>query len=221
MSDAALAQATIEERPLLRGALHLGMAAVAPFMLVSLLLIADSPREYVGGAVYATTLITLYFVSATYHTLAWTGAWRGAMKRIDHAMIFALIAGTYTPFCLLVVGNGWGISLLAVVWSLAGVGMLLKIAWPAAPRSLGVALYLGLGWIGIIAAVPVVSGLGAWGSFALVLGGVLYSAGSIVYALKRPDPFPRVFGYHEVFHSFVIAGSLTHFTLVAAYVFHL
>jgi hemolysin III len=185
------------------------------------MLVADSPREYVGGAIYASTLITLYLASASYHMLPWGAEWRGVMKRIDHSMIFALIAGTYTPFCLLVVSDAWGFSLLSVVWSLAAVGMLVKITWPHAPRWLSVALYLALGWIGIVAAAPVVSGLGAWGSFALVLGGALFSAGSVVYARRWPDPFPRVFGYHEVFHSLVIAASLTHFTLVAAYVFHL
>jgi hemolysin III len=217
---AVIAQA-IEQRPMLRGVLHLGMAATAPFLLVLLMLIADSPREYVGGAIYASTLITLYVSSATYHNVPWRAPWSGVMKRIDHAMIFALIAGTYTPFCLLVIGTAWGISLLSVVWSLAGAGMLLKIGWPNSPRWLGVALYLGLGWLGIIAAAPVISNLSNGATFALVLGGVLYSLGALCYARRWPDPSPRFFGYHEVFHALVIAGSITHFTLVAAYVFDL
>lgn len=213
--------AAIEQRPLLRGALHVAMAIAAPFLLVLLLLVADSPREYVGGAVYASTLILLYLTSASYHTLPWSARWRGIVKRMDHSMIFALIAGTYTPFCLLVVSDAWGIPLLSVVWTLAALGMLLKIVWPAAPRWLGVTLYIALGWVGVVAAVPVVTTLGGWGAATLLAGGLLYTAGSLVYAVRRPDPYPSVFGYHEVFHAFVIAGSITHFALVAAYVFHL
>ena len=206
---------------MLRGALHLAMAIAAPFLLVLLLLVADSPREYVGGAVYASTLILLYLTSASYHTVPWPARWRGVVKRMDHSMIFALIAGTYTPFCLLVVSDAWGIPLLSVVWTLAGLGMLLKIVWPSAPRWLGVTLYVALGWVGVVAAVPVVETLGGWGTATLLAGGMLYTAGSLVYAMRRPDPYPNVFGYHEVFHAFVIAGSITHFTLIAAYVFHL
>jgi hemolysin III len=213
--------AAIEQRPLLRGTLHLAMAIAAPFLLVLLLLIADSPREYVGGAIYASTLIALYVTSASYHLAPWPAMWHGIMKRLDHSMIFVLIAGTYTPFCLLVVGDAWGISLLSVVWALAGVGMLLKIAWPDAPRWLGVGLYLGLGWVGVVAAAPLISNLGFWASMTVLFGGLLYSVGSIAYAMRRPNPFPAVFGYHEVFHTFVIAGSIVHFTLIAAYVFDL
>jgi len=210
-----------EARPLLRGVLHAAMAGMAPFLLVALLLIADSPREYVAGAIYASTLILLYATSATYHTLPWRGVWRGVMKRLDHSMIFGLIAGTYTPFCLLVVGDAWGISLLAVVWSLAGVGMLLKIAWPNAPRWLSVALYLGLGWAGVVAGWPLVTNLGMWGTAVLVFGGALYSVGSVFYAMKWPNPFPRYFGYHEVFHALVSGATIAHFTVVATFVFHL
>jgi hemolysin III len=215
------AGAAVEQRPLLRGVVHAGMAGAAPFLLVALLLIADSPREYVGGAIYASTLILLYVTSASYHTLPWRGAWRGVMKRLDHSMIFGLIAGTYTPFCLLVVGDAWGISLLSVVWSLAGVGMLLKMVWPNAPRGLSVALYLGLGWVGVVAGWPVIENLGMPGALALLLGGVLYSAGSLFYAMKWPNPLPRYFGYHEVFHVLVSVATIAHFTLVATYVFHL
>jgi len=213
--------AAIEQRPLLRGTFHLGMAAAAPFLLVLLMLIADSPREYAGGAIYASTLILLYTTSATYHNVRWRAPWQGVMMRLDHSMIFALIAGTYTPFCLLVVGDAWGISLLSVVWTFAGLGMLTKVAWPRAPRWLSVALYLGLGWVGIVAAWPVVTNLGIPGTLALLAGGTMYTVGAICYAKRWPDPSPRYFGYHEVFHTLVIAGSITHFALVAAHIFHL
>jgi hemolysin III len=216
----AIAKA-IEPRPMLRGTLHLAMAIAAPFLLVTLVLLADSPREHVGGAIYASTLIALYTTSATYHNIPWRRPWRGVMMRLDHSMIFALIAGTYTPFCLLVVGDAWGISLLSVVWSLAGIGMLSKVAWPRAPRWLSVALYLGLGWVGVVACVPLVTNLGAPASLALAVGGIMYSVGAICYARRWPNPSPRFFGYHETFHALVVAGSITHFAVVAAHVFYL
>jgi len=210
---------TPEPRPLLRGTLHLAAAVVAPFLLVALITIADRPREYVSAAVYATTLIALYVTSASYHIAPWPVGWRRIVMRIDHSMVFALIAGTYTPFCLLVVPDAWGIPMLSVVWSLAGAGMLLKILRPSAPRWLGVALYLGLGWIGVVAAAPLVDGMGLGPALVLALGGVLYSIGAVTYGLRWPDPNPRIFGYHEVFHVLVIAGSATHFALIAAHVF--
>jgi hemolysin III len=207
-----------EVRPMLRGALHAGMAAAAPFVLLTMLLIADSPRAYVGAAILGASLCALYTTSASYHLGPWRGWARGLMKRLDHAMIFALIAGTYTPFCLIVLGNAWGISLLSVVWSLAGAGMLLTIAWPHAPRWLGVSLYVALGWIALVAAWEIPQHLTSTELSLLVLGGLLYTAGGIVYALRRPNPSPRYFGFHEVFHALVIAGSLVHVALIAIYI---
>jgi hemolysin III len=205
-------------RPLMRGTLHLAAAIVAPFGLVWLLIIADSPRGYVGAAIFASTLIALYVSSASYHLVPWPGRWHGIAKRLDHAMIFALIAGTYTPFCLIVLDNAWGITMLALVWTFAGAGMLLKIVWPYAPRWLSVGLYLGLGWIGIVPITEVVSRMDIAPLTLLLVGGALYTIGAVVYGLRRPDPFPRVFGFHEVFHVFVIAGSAVHFSVIAAFV---
>lgn len=205
-------------RPLLRGSLHGVMALLAPFALVWLILLADSPRGYVGAAVFAATLVLLYTTSASYHLAPWPARARRVVMRFDHSMIFLLIAGTYTPFCLIVVGDAWGIPLLTVVWTLAGFGVLLKTFWPDSPRWLGVGLYLGLGWIGVIAAWPLVTNLSPTGVALLVAGGISYSVGSIVYARRWPDPNPRLFGYHEVFHAFVVVGSVLHFTLIATYV---
>jgi hemolysin III len=205
-------------RPILRGALHLAVAMLAPAGLVMLLLISDSPRDYVGAAVFATSLCALYTTSASYHLIRWPARPRGIMKRLDHSMIFVLIAGTYTPFCLLVVGQVWGIVMLSVVWSIAGFGVVLKTLWPWAPRWLGVALYLGLGWVGVVAATEVVTHMRGYELAMLLTGGALYSVGSLVYAMRRPDPFPRVFGYHEVFHLLVVGGTAVHFVLIAAFV---
>jgi hemolysin III len=214
----AIAVAHPELRPLMRGTLHLVMAALTPFGLVLLLLIADSPRAYVGASIFAATLVLLYGTSATYHMVPMRLSWKRIVKRIDHAMIFALIAGTYTPFCLIVLGNAWGITMLTLVWSFAGIGMLLKTVWIGAPRWLSVGMYLGLGWLGVIPVVEVVRNMHAGAIATLLAGGLLYTIGAIVYAVKRPNPFPRVFGFHEVFHALVVAGSVVHFALIAVYV---
>jgi hemolysin III len=212
-----------DPRPAMRGTIHLAAALAAPFGLVWLLLIADSPSGYVGASIFAACLMLLYTSSATYHLAPWPRLMRGprgrgVLKRLDHSMIFVLIAGTYTPFCLSVLGLGWGISMLAIVWSLAGAGILMKIAWPYAPRWLGVSLYLALGWIGIIPAAEVIARMDAVAVAMLLAGGLAYSVGGVIYALRRPDPFPRVFGFHEIFHVLVVAGSITHFALVALFV---
>jgi hemolysin III len=157
----------------------------------------------------------LYTTSATYHLAPWPDRLRRIMMRLDHSMIFILIGGTYTPFCLIVVGDTWGIPMLSVVWTLAGLGVIMKSLWPAAPRWLGVGLYLGLGWLGIVAAWPLITNLSPGGIAVLVAGGASYTIGAVVYALRRPDPNPRIFGYHEIFHLFVVAGSALHFSLIA------
>jgi len=206
-----------QRRPLLRGYLHLGAAIAAALGPVLLVLLADSPKAYVGGVIFAISLIALYTVSGIYHSVRWGPRMGAVLKRLDHAMIFVMIAGGYTPFCLFAGSPAWGISLLAVVWSIAGAGVALKIAWPNAPRWLSVALYLGAGWIALVAATKITDWYAIGPLLVLALGGVLYSIGGVIYGLRRPNPFPRVFGYHEVFHTLVIAGSVLHYGVVAAY----
>jgi hemolysin III len=216
--DAVSRKTATDPRPLMRGTMHAVAALLAPFGLVALLLIADSPRHYVGASIFATSMLLLYTTSASYHLAPWSARLRRIMMRVDHSMIFVLIAGTYTPFCLVVLSNAWGIPMLAIIWTLAGAGVLLKVIWPLAPRRLSVGLYLGLGWLGVVAAAPLTAALTDGALAMLLVGGLFYSAGAVVYARRRPNPLPRVFGYHEVFHLFVIAGSTTHFVLIAAYV---
>lgn len=206
-----------EPRPLMRGTLHLVAALLAPVGLVVLLLIADSPRRYVGASIYATSMLLLYASSASYHLVPWPARLRRVMKRIDHSMIFVLIAGTYTPFFLIVLDYSWGIPMLTAVWVLAAGGVLLKVLRPDAPRWLGVGLYIGLGWIGIVPAAQVIPAMPWVALVLLIIGGMLYSGGAVIYGSRRPNPFPRVFGFHEVFHLLVVAGSAIHFVVVAAY----
>ena len=208
----------IAQRPALRGVFHLAAAIAAIAGTVLLVLLASSARAYVGGAVFGASLILLYTTSAAYHRINWSPRLRGIVRRLDHSMIFVLIAGTYTPLSLLMLSTAWWISLLSVVWGIAGAGIILKIAWPHAPKWLSVAFYLTIGWLALVATPQ----LGSWftaGPLALLLlGGLLYTLGGVIYAVRKPNPFPRVFGYHEVFHLLVIAGSVLHYSLVAIYI---
>ncbi len=178
-----------------------------------MLLIAASPRAYVGGAIFGTGLVLLFATSAAYHLLPWPSA-KPVLKRADHVTIFVFIAATYTPFCLMVFSGAWGVPLLIAAWSFAVLGGVLQVWWAEAPRWLGVGLYLGVGWLALVAAWPL-----AHSSPEILLGlvaaGILFSVGSLVYAFRRPDPFPRIFGYHEIFHLFVIAGVVIDYGLIA------
>ncbi len=218
MTDSSALKRDLPQRPLLRGMSHLLAAFAAIAGTVLLLLLADSARAYIGAAIFGASLILLYSTSAAYHRLPWSPRLRGIARRLDHAMIFTLIAGTYTPLGLLVLNTAWWISMLSVVWGLAGAGIILKLAWPDAPRWLSVLMYATIGWLSLLTAPLLVSLLAAGPLALLLLGGVLYTLGGVVYALGKPSPFPRVFGYHEVFHLLVIAGSVTHFSLVEIYV---
>ncbi|HZP26650.1 MAG TPA: hemolysin III family protein [Dehalococcoidia bacterium] len=208
----------LARRPLLRGVPHLAALVAVAVGGAALLLLAQSPRGYVGGAVFVASLLLLYGTSAAYHRITWMPRYRTLMQRLDHSMIFVLIAGTYTPFCLLVLDNGWGISMLSVIWGLAGAGILLKLAWPRAPRWLGISAYVIVGWTALVPALELTIRMAVLPLALIALGGVLYTLGGLVYGLRRPDPWPRVFGYHEVFHTLVIGGSAVHYLVVASYV---
>jgi len=207
----------LAQPPLLRGFLHLGAFAAAVAGIVVMLLLAHSARGYVGAAVFGASLILVYGTSASYHCIPWDERMTGLMRRVDHAMIFVLIVGTYTPFCLMALGNAWGISLLSATAGIAGAGALIRLVWLNTPRWLAVLPYLAAGWIALVAASQILQRLDAAPLGLLLLGGIAYSVGAVAYALKRPDPWPSVFGYHEVFHSFTIMGSASHFFAVAVY----
>ncbi|HEY7724523.1 MAG TPA: hemolysin III family protein [Anaeromyxobacteraceae bacterium] len=204
----------VAEKPLLRGVSHEVAAVVALAGWLALAASAPSSSARLAAHVYGGSLFALFATSAIYHRPSWSPPARARMRRLDHSAIFLLIAGTYTPFCLLLGGSA-GRLLLAVVWSGAALGVLQSLLWVRAPRAVVVAIAVALGW----AVVPVIPSLRAalgTGAIALLLaGGLAYTLGAVTYARRRPDPFPRVFGYHEVFHALVVVAAACHFAVVA------
>jgi hemolysin III len=184
-----------------------------------LLCMAPAGRAVLAAAVYAASLSAVFGVSALYHRVTWAPRGYRWMKRLDHAMIFLLIAGTFTPFGVLVLSGALAAVILTVVWGGAAAGIVLKLAWIDAPRWLSAALYVALGWVGVAAVPELLVRMGWLATGLLVLGGLLYSAGALVYAFRRPDPAPAVFGYHEIFHALVIAAALAQYAVVAFFVF--
>lgn len=156
---------------------------------------------------YGLSMIELYAVSAVYHLRAWQGRGRGIVRALDHANIFILIAGTYTPFCVNVLSGWLGPTVLVLIWTLAAVGVMCSVLTLAMPRWATVALYLGMGWVAVVPSPSLVRVLPLTAVGLLVGGGLLYTTGAIIYARRWPDPLPSVFGFHELFHLFVVAGS--------------
>jgi hemolysin III len=203
------------------GLMHLAGGLLASVGLVMLLATAASAGrmdQLVAFGIFGFSLVALYTASALYHLLPLSPSGVARLRRLDHMSIFLLIAGTYTPFCLLALDGGWRVGLLGLIWGLALCGILLKVLWMDAPRWLSVALYLGMGWVALVAAPAVFRAVPA-GGMAWVLGGALaYSAGALIYGLKRPNPIPGVFGFHELWHLFVMVGSACHFWAVLRYI---
>jgi hemolysin III len=218
LQNPAAAVQAVRVKPRLRGVLHqyaFFVSLASGTLLV--LLAATTTRASVAVAVYAASVSALFGVSALYHRVTWTTLARRRMRRLDHSMIFLLIAGTYTPVGLLVLQGTLATVVLAVVWSGAIAGIVLELAWMRAPRWLGGTVYLALGWVAVVAMPQLFARLGVPGGLLIVSGGLLYTAGAAVYALRRPDPVPTVFGYHEVFHLLVIAGVATHFLAISLF----
>ena len=187
--------------------------------LVWLILRADGdPWRTVGFTIYGMSVILLYSASSLYHGLPVSPRTEEWLRRFDHVAIYLLIAGSYTPMCLITLRGRFGWSLFAVVWAIAFAGMVLKLFFPFLPRVVTTALYLGMGWMGVVAIAPLVHAVPAGGIHWLLIGGVSYTVGAVIYAIGRPDPFPNVFGSHDIFHLFVLAGSVCHFVFVVGYV---
>jgi hemolysin III len=205
-------------KPRLRGVLHQYGFFLSAVLGVALVAAAPDGRATAAAAVYAVSVSALLGTSALYHRVNWARprarAW---MRRLDHSMIFVLIAGTYTPFSLLVLDGALATGILIAVWAGALGGIVLNLVWITAPKWLTASVYVALGWVAVIATPELAAALGVVGVALLFGGGLLYTAGAVVYARRRPDPVPAVFGYHEVFHALVLAAAVAHFAAVAFY----
>jgi len=209
----------LETRPRLRGVSH-QYAFFAALAFGALLVAgASGASERTAAAVFAGSLAAMFGVSALYHRVTWRPRTRRWMRRLDHAAIYLLIAGTYTPFGLLALSGAWQWTVLPIVWGGALAAIVLKLAWVDGPKWLSAALALALGWAGVVALPQLVEHAG-WSGIALLgAGGVLYTVGAVVYAVRRPDPVPAVFGYHELFHALVIAAAACQYAAVALFLF--
>ncbi|HLM51950.1 MAG TPA: hemolysin III family protein [Solirubrobacteraceae bacterium] len=206
-------------KPRLRGVSHQWAFFVAVAAGVVLVLAAPTAEARLAVAIYALSVCALFGASAVYHRVTWASqAARRWARRVDHSMIFLLIAGTYTPFALLALDGTIGTVILVVVWVGALGGIVLNLLWIDAPKWLAALIYVLLGWVAVAAFPDLLEAMGVTAAAMLAAGGLLYSIGAVVYALKRPDPAPRVFGYHEVFHALVIAAAALQYAVVAFWV---
>jgi hemolysin III len=206
-------------KPRLRGVSHQWAFFVSLVTGGALVLAAPSGRATAAAAIYAATVAGLFGASALYHRINWsTAGARRWMRRLDHSMIFLLIAGTYTPFAVLALHGPLSTAILIVVWAAAAAGIALKLAWIDAPKWLVALIYIAIGWVALAAFPQLLLRLGVTATAMVAAGGVLYTLGAIVYARKRPDPAPTVFGYHEVFHALVILAAALQYAVVAFWV---
>jgi hemolysin III len=208
-----------EIKPLLRGVTHAYAfwAALGAAIVLAIMVPAGTPR--LAAVVYGVGLCGLFAASGTYHRWRWNPRWRPVLRRIDHSTIFVFIAATYTPVALLVMHGTLRWVILAAVWAGAIGGVILSVAWITAPRVLSAACYLALGWVSAFALPQMIQHLDLTPLILLGLGGLLYTVGAVVYATKRPDPWPRIFGFHEVFHALVVAAAVVQFVALAGWVF--
>jgi hemolysin III len=201
-------------RPRMRGWLHAYAFVVSLVTGAVLIAVAPGGERRLGAAIYALTVALLFGTSALYHRITWQPGPRAIMKRLDHAMIFVFIAGTYTPFALALLPHTSKIVVLLVIWCGAAVGIGTRMAWLHAPRPLIIPLYIGLGWVAVFVLPQVLHSGGVATLVLLLVGGVFYSLGAVVYAVRRPDPVPTVFGYHEVFHLCTLLAAICHYIAV-------
>ena len=204
----------VRVKPRMRGVSHEYAFYASLLLGLALVVAASGTLEHVATAAFAGSVAAMFGVSALYHRITWPPATRRWLCRLDHAMIYTLIAGSYTAFGLLVLSGMWRVVVLTVVWSGCLGGALLKASWVDAPKWLDAVICVGLGWVGVAAYRQFLE-LGTGGVSLVVASGVCYTLGAVVYARKRPDPVPAVFGYHEIFHVLVIAAVACQYVAVA------
>ena len=202
-------------KPRFRGVIHYYSFWIALALGIVLVALANGERQTIAMIIYAAGICGLFGISALYHRHNWklerSRAW---MRRLDHSMIFVFIAASITPFALLILQGTLAVTILAIAWGGAALGVLLTLLWVNAPKWLSVAVYVALGWVGILAVPQIFDALGWVALAGLALGGILYTAGGIIYALGRPDPAPETFGYHEIFHSLVSGAASAHYAVI-------
>jgi hemolysin III len=217
--DAAAERATeaiASVKPRLRGVSHEWAFFVSLVLGAGLIVAAKTPKATLAVAVYAVSLSALLGTSALYHRVNWKRPEvRRWMRRLDHSMIFFLIAGTYTPFALLVLNGPLADAILVVVWGGALIGAIVEMVWIEHPKWVAALVYMSLGWVAAVAFPGMWQEMGVAGTLLVAVGGLLYTVGAVVYATQRPNPNPRVFGYHEIFHALVIAAAAAHFAAIA------
>jgi len=206
-------------KPRLRGVLHQWAFLVSLPLGLGLVVAAGSARARVAVALYALSVAALFGTSALYHRVNWRSlSARLWMRRLDHSMIFVLIAGTYTPFAVLVLHGSLASAILLVVWAGAVVGIGFSLVWISSPMWLHAMLYVMLGWVALAALPQLAASIGITAVTLVALGGALYTVGAIVYSSQRPDPRPSVFGYHEVFHALVVVAAALQYAVIALWV---
>jgi hemolysin III len=206
------------ERPRFRGVSHrIAFFLTLPLAAV-LALEVDTAAGRVAAIAFGASVAAMFGASALYHTVTWPDAKRRWLRRLDHAGIYALIAGTYTPVGLLVLNGNWRLAVLGIVWIGAATAIALKFLWVDSPKWLSAAIGVALGWVAVVVFPQILDRVGIAGSLLVLAGGLAYTAGAVVYALRRPDPSPAVFGYHEVFHALVIVAVACQYSAIAFYV---
>jgi len=201
--------------PRLRGVMHAYAFWFAAVAAVTLVALAPTDRARLAAGIYGAALCALFAASGLYHRWRWHPRWKPLLRRLDHSTIYLFIAATTTPIALLVLSGTIQIVVLASVWAGAGLGIAFALAWIDAPRLLVAGTYLAVGWAGVVAVPQILAEVGVAPFVLFLVGGILYSAGATIYAARRPDPWPRTFGFHEIFHLLVVAAAVTQFVAVS------
>lgn len=201
-------------KPFLRGRFHEAAGFVSLGAGIMLVAQCEDTLSRIAAIVYSLSLISLFAISGLYHRIQWSPKARQWMRRLDHAAIFGLIAGTMTAVFLLALPREQSVKPLILIWVISLVGMIQVLFWISAPKWVATIMYIGAGWMALPYLREIGRTIGAFGSALLVTGGVIYTLGALVYALKRPNPFPKIFGYHEIFHICVILAAVAHFAVI-------